>query len=307
VAGDDWYQRRRQDAEGVFFRKVADQGPRKGAGGSTRQGIYCLTASGKLLAYKNAQDPTVMREVLELGLRRWKALPAEQRKAGAVKVPEHGKVDARYTRTPPAGGLILRSYTRILDREEGKYVKGSCGFKGGDRPARDHVWLTKAEWQSLVPATPRKGQSVPMPAVITRRLVRFHLLDNTRGEPSSWRADDVRKANLTWTVTAVTDSEVIMELTGAALLAADADLKKASRGYDVALRGILRYDREKKIIVRLDLLGLGDHWGRSTFTPGNRPGRKPLGIAFEMVPGTSPADRIPPQAARDGGGYFAAR
>ena len=27
VTADDWYQRRRQDAEGEFFRKVADQGP----------------------------------------------------------------------------------------------------------------------------------------------------------------------------------------------------------------------------------------------------------------------------------------
>src|SRR6478672_1245892 len=54
VTADDWYQRRRQDAEGEFFRKVADQGPRKGEGGSTRQGIYCLTAAGQLLNYKNA-------------------------------------------------------------------------------------------------------------------------------------------------------------------------------------------------------------------------------------------------------------
>src|SRR5688572_18003128 len=118
VAGDDWYQRRRQDAEGLFFRRVADQGPRKGAGGGTRQGIYCLTASGKLLAYKNAHDPQVMRETLELGLRRWKVLPAEQRKPGAVEIPPPGKVDTRYTRVPPDGGLILRSYTRILDRDD---------------------------------------------------------------------------------------------------------------------------------------------------------------------------------------------
>ena len=48
VAADDWYERRRNDAEGDFFRRVADQGPRKGEGGSTRQGIYCLTADGKL-------------------------------------------------------------------------------------------------------------------------------------------------------------------------------------------------------------------------------------------------------------------
>jgi hypothetical protein len=158
-----------------------------------------------------------------------------------------------------------------------------------------------------VPAEARKGQVVPMPAALTRRLVRFHLHDNTRGEPSLWRAGDIRRASLTWTVTAVSDSEVTMELTGTALLATDEDPEKASRGYDVALRGVLRFDRTKKAITRLDFLALGDHWGRSTFTPGSRPGRTPLGIAFELVAGTAPADRIPPQAARDVGGYFAAK
>jgi hypothetical protein len=307
AAGDDWYQRRRQDAEGVFFRKVADQGPRKGLGGSTRQGIYCFTASGKLLAYKNAQNPRVMRETLELGLKRWKALPASERDPGAVKVPAAGKVDLRYSRTPPPGGLILRSYTRILDREEGKYIRGVCPSTGGDRPARDHVWLTKEEWQALVPATPREGQTMPLAPALTRRLVRFHLLDNTRGEPARWRAEEVRKASLTWKVTAVTAGEVRMELTGTALLSTDADLDKAKRGYDVALRGELRYDRAKKAITRLDLLAVGEHWGHSMLTGGSRPGRKPLGIAFELVTGTSPADLVPPQAAREVAAYFASK
>ncbi len=249
-----------------------------------------------------------MREVLELGLKRWRALPAEVRRPGAVQVPEHGKVDARYSRTPPAGGLILRAYTRILDRDDSKkFIKGTCAFTGGDRAARDHVWLTRAEWQSLVPAEPRKGQVVPMPAAIARRLARFHLLDNTRGEPAYWQADEVRKLSLAWTVTGVSAGEVTMELTGSALLSTDGDTDRAKRGYDVALRGRLRYDRAKKAITRLDLLALGEHWGRSTYTPGARPGRKPLGIAFEIVPGTMPAERIPPQAAREAGGYFTAR
>src|SRR5262245_25182331 len=103
VAGDDWYQRRRQDAEGKFFRGVADQGPRKGEGGSTRQGIYLFTADGKLLGYRNHHDPNVMREVLRQGLREWDKLPETRRRPGAVKVPDRGKGDARYTRTPPAG------------------------------------------------------------------------------------------------------------------------------------------------------------------------------------------------------------
>ena len=89
VSADDWYERRRQDAVGEFFRKVANQGPRKGQGGSTRQGIYCLTADGKLLAYKNAgQNAGVMREVLQRALVAWKKLPEDRRKPGAVIVPD---------------------------------------------------------------------------------------------------------------------------------------------------------------------------------------------------------------------------
>src|SRR5262245_12816551 len=122
VAADDWYQRRREDAEGQFFRKVADQGPRKGEGGSTRQGIYALTADGKLLTYKNAgQNPAVMRDTLRDGLREWQKLPDERRKPGAVKVEDAGKPDSRFARTPPPGALIVTVYTRILDFKDNAF------------------------------------------------------------------------------------------------------------------------------------------------------------------------------------------
>src|SRR3954453_13844231 len=118
VAADDWYQRRRGDAEGEFFRAVADQGPRKGENNSTRQGIYCLTADGKLLAYKNAgQAPDVMRETLRQGLSAWQKLPAERPRAGAVSVKDPDKTAPLYARTPPPGGLIVNVSTRILDRD----------------------------------------------------------------------------------------------------------------------------------------------------------------------------------------------
>ena len=307
VAGDDWYQRRREDAEGEFFRKVADQGPRKGAGGSTRQGIYCLTASGKLLAYRNSQNAGVMLDTLRAGLRRWNALPAAERKPGAVKVPEQGKVDRDYTRTPPEGGLILNSYTRILERDgKGGYARGTCATPGGERAARDHVWLTRAEWQSLVPARPREGQRFAMPERIARRLLRFHLVDNTRGEPNYWRPGDVRKYEMNWEVTGVSEGAIDLELTGQALLATEADPKSARRGYDVSLRGQLRYDRSKKAVTRFDVVAAGEHWGEGTFTRRARTGRTPLGVAFELSAGAEPADRVPPQAAREVSAYFAA-
>jgi hypothetical protein len=304
VTGDDWYQRRRDDDEGEFFRKVADQGPRKGAGGSTRQGIYVFTASGKLLAYKNAQDADVMREVLQRGLAEWKKLPEEQRKPGAVKVEESVKTDARYTRTPPSGGLILTVYTRILDQDDkGEFCKGSCRSPGGDQSACDHLWLTKAEWPDLLPPTPKKGETYPMPAKVAQRIARFHLIDNTRGEPPMWRKEDVRRANVTLTVEEANEKTVRVRIEGTVLLATDANDAKAKRGYEANLLGTLVYDVEKKAIVRLDLVALGEHWGDGTFTPGARPGRTPLGVALELA-GDKPADLVPPQAARDFNEYM---
>src|SRR5690348_3627197 len=128
VAGDDWYQRRRDDPEGRFFRRVADQGPRKGEGGSTRQGIYCLTAGARLLYYKNAgQSPEEMRKALRWGLEAWNRLPEAERKPGALLVSDLGKVDPRYSRKPPPGGLILNVYARILDRDaKGELCHGTC-------------------------------------------------------------------------------------------------------------------------------------------------------------------------------------
>src|SRR5262249_42438680 len=145
--------RRRDDAEGRFFRSVADQGPHKGEGGSTRQGIYCFTADGKLLAYKNAgQNPEVMRDTLRQGLRAWQKLPEEGRKPGAVRVDDAGPVDKSYTRMPPPGGLIVNVSTRILDHEKGDLCRGTCPVNGAEAAARDHLWITEAEWKALVPA-----------------------------------------------------------------------------------------------------------------------------------------------------------
>jgi hypothetical protein len=306
VAADDWYQRRRQDAEGKFFRSVADQGPRKGVGGSTRQGIYVFTAAGKLLAYRNHHDPAVMRSVLQKALRDWQKLPEGQRKAGAVEVGQAGKTDTAYHRAPPAGTLIVNVYTRILDKgADGEFSVGSSKFTGGNRAARDHLWLTEAEWQGLIPASPRKGQAVSVPSAIAYRIARFHLCDNTRGEPPAWRREEIRSLKLGLTVEEVSDSVVTLRLDGSALLATDADLEKAGRGFDARLLGWVRYDRKKGVIDRFDVVAVGEHWGESPLTRRARPGRTPLGVAFELSGGAA-ADRVPPQGARWLLGYLQA-
>jgi hypothetical protein len=305
VAADDWYQRRRDDAEGKFFRGVADQGPRKGEGGSTRQGIYCFTADGRLLTYKNAGNhPDVMRDTLEFGLRQWRKLPEERRKPGAVEIPDAGKLDARFARTLPPGGLIVNVYTRILDHEQDAFCRGTCPTQGGDAAARDHLWLTEAEWKALVPADPKPGDQVPLPAAVAERILRFHLTDNTRGEPPMWRRDEVRRHVLTLTVEEATPAAVRLRLDGTALLATRADAETADRGFDVRLLGYIGYDRAKKAIDRFDVVAVGDHWGAGQHTRRARAGWMPLGVAFELANGKSAGDLVPPQAAREIDAYF---
>jgi hypothetical protein len=307
VAGDDWYQRRKQDAEGEFFRNVADQGPRKGAGGDTRQGIYVFTAGGKLLAYGNHSDAAVMRGFITTALTKFKQLPASERAPGAVKMEQRPKVDPEYARQPPTGGLIVNVHTRIIDKDaKGDFCQGTCEFTGGDRAAHDHLWLTAEDCKALVPANPKKDETAPLPTQVALRLLRFNLVDNTRGEPAAWKRQEVRSYSLLVTVTDVTPKKVILKVHGSALLTTEAEPNKAQRGFDVAVLATLSYDIPSQRIDRFDGVALGLHWGQGTYTPGARWGRTLLGIAFELAKGDSPADQLPPQGARYLKGYLEA-
>lgn len=311
VVGDDWYQRRRRDAEGEFFRAVANQGPRKhdGVSGPTRQGMYLFTASGKLLGYRNNHDPNNMRREIRQALEKFKQLPATETQPGAVKVddlPEE-KLDDQYHRAPPKDGLILRAEARVLERtDDGGYANCSTIPSGvrGIFASRDHVWIKADEWRAMVPDAPKVGEKIKLPAKIVERLCRFHLLDNTRGEPTMWRRDDVRPLKMTMSVTKVTDARVELRFTGRALLTTDADLDKAKRGYDAHLRGEVVFDRAAKRFTAFDIVALGDHWGEGRYDRGARPGRTPLGIAFTLVSPDEPANRVPPQASRSIGEYY---
>jgi hypothetical protein len=237
----------------------------------------------------------------------WRNLPLSEREPGAVKVGDPGKPDRTYHRAPPEGGLILNVYTRILDRDaDGNCRVGTCRFPGGQRAAHDHLWLTEADWKALIPANPRKGETMIVADRLALRIARFHLVDNTRGEPPFWGRKQVLSRGLKVTLEDVTKDSIRLKLDGSFLLADSADAKHAKRGYDVQLLGHIRFDREKNVIDRFDMVALGDHWGEGPYSAGARPGRSPLGVAFELASGKRPADNVPPQAARDWGQYLAA-
>jgi hypothetical protein len=153
------------------------------------------------------------------------------------------------------------------------------------------------------------GSRFPVPAAIVRRLARFHLMDNVRGETPMWREEEVRCAEMTLEVTAASAESVELRLEGAVQNIARGTwavhpfvepLPDAERGFDCRLTGFLSYERSQARFVRFDLLAVGMRWGgsehnirRDDLAPA------PMGVAFELA-GSEPADRTPPQGVSAG-------
>jgi hypothetical protein len=317
----------RKDAVGRFFRDAGMQLP--GAGGSQ----WCVTASGKVLLGNNHNG---LGFSVKKALEKWKALPAAERAPGAVTVGERGAIDVqRSAPTPPAGGLILRIYYRAFMRDGGKlrYVTAKDLWhdeKGAKTEAAfdtaypglittpqaqpDHMWLTEAEWKSLLRARARKGDKFPVPAGITDRVFRWHLNPLTvYGETNALGPKAVRAGELTLTVEAVAPTTVRLRLDGFAKLGREAPAAVAGGkiacidqwGYEPRLLGFLEYDPQEQVVTRFDLVALGDHFGRlGICDSATRPGLQPLGISFELVKKPCPADRVPPGRSPTARAYF---
>ena len=89
---------------------------------------------------------------------------------------------------------------------------------------------------------------------LKRRIARFHLIDNTRGEPDMWDDADIRKLDLRL------DHG---KLTGTV----DLENKSGDRGYHAELLGFVESDKGR--VVRLDMVAKGLYWGDSPFTRGD--------------------------------------
>jgi len=177
VAIDQAYHRRQQDAEGEFYRKIAGQGPRNDFK-KTTQGLYLASASGKLLGFNNNRGGDRIKALMKQAL--------EQFQAPTATPIEAGPVDGRYSALLPGGGMVVRVQAKIL----GGYEPTTDPWRKiyQDSLSRDNLWLTAAEQQALVAGG--------LPSSLQQRLVRYHLIDNTRGEPQMWKAEEITSVDL---------------------------------------------------------------------------------------------------------------
>ena len=265
----------------------------------------------------------------ELALKAWAALPRSERKPGGVQVPRLTSVDPkrRAAVKPPEGALVARVYNRQLARNPRGQLRYTVAqdyvpelkkvappWMWAARFAEagiDWMWITRPEWQALMPANPRKGQKVPVPTTLVERIFRFHL-EPSRGftAVNQFVYCSARDGEMRLTVERVTKTRVRLRLEGFAKLELDrgAAYKGVRRkiAYRPRFLGYLAYDPDKRVFRRFDLVALGNVRGQANGENlmGARPGDFPLGVAFELVNPLTPRDYIQPTGLMDGGGNY---
>jgi len=263
VAVDQHIHRRLRDAEGQLFAKVLRQAGRDLEGGS--QGVFCFTPDGTLLTFQNVAATEPMLRLLNGALRKFDPAAAQSE----VALPEDFKLPLP---EPPSGGLIVDVTSKVLGGYEGtetRYWQESLG--------RDHLWIRKDEAEALA-----QGK---FPVSLQQRLARYHLVDNTRGEPPMWEAGEVKRFELT-----VADGQVGGNV--------HLETRRGDRGFEGQILGKLEVKEGQ--VVRLDLVAKGQFWGEGTFTRNSPKGKFPFAVAFRLAASDCAASRVPPQAARLG-------
>ena len=146
AADEVWFLQNTAGAEGEWFRAAAEQGHYGGRVGTTRQGIYAVAPSGKLLASMNHNNPRRVAKMLRTALEAWKAMPKAKRLEGAPV----GDAPWRWERLYPEDGLVLRVNTRDLPRNDSFDDVREANWKS-KAWNQDYAWFRKAEARSFVP------------------------------------------------------------------------------------------------------------------------------------------------------------
>ena len=238
------------------------------ARGETAQGYYIAGADGKAYGwYHRQRDPEQVLAFVNGAVAKYRQDPPKEAALPAPGIRTERNI------TPAPGTTVVRVFSRIRPLPpDADAMSRSIG--------RDHLWIYAGEIRSMAGASREKGATFPMPKSLAARLARFHLVSNVRGQPTSWGPDEVRKAGLTGTVTAVEGPLRTISFQG--------DFETASKdeahGFKGKLEGQLVLDTRAGKITRFRAYaegeGRGNHaWNRRS---GGERRRGPLG-PFPLV------------------------
>lgn len=281
-------QWRRTPAARWFMGMAGQVNPRVQSG-ETTQGFYIAGADGTAYGFSNRRSLDRIHALMDHGR---DAFYRQERKKTTFSEEE---LKSPFTRMAPSGTSIVRVFTRIRPVPITAHpINKSVG--------RDHLWILQDEVKEIIRSASRVGQDVPMPNQLSSRMVRFHLIDNVRGEPDMWTKDQVVQSDFTVKLLQ-RSGEVYRYSFQGKFEQKRADGLRWQKG---TIRGEFEISTLKNQIMKFRAYSEGEAFGRSKYTANEPAGSFPLVIA--MTEADDELSRnIPPQAITWGNEYFQPR
>lgn len=237
--------------------------------------MYILGPDGSSYGYTNDHDPSNIQACINGALKRYREHPP---KAATVSQKE---IETPFAITPPASASVIRVYSRIRP-----LPKGCTGLN--QSVGRDFLWVYVHEARAML--APGR-QPFKLPASLALRMARYHLLDNVRGTPDMWDANEVKKATFV--------ARIVKEAGGVRTVGFEGRFVMKTRserkGYAGKVVGQFDIRTSDARITRFRAYSDGLAWGNGTYTPNAPKSRYHLVIA--MIEATDPMARIvPPEA-----------
>lgn len=277
-----------------FLEKIIEKsGLRKQDESETAQGYYAFSATGNLYGSINTHNPEEVVTILQRAKKEFATSPPAK-----VELQESslGSESA-----PPNGAMVLRVFSRISPLPAGL---DELRRRRNGQLGRDHLWLLKSDAAEILSRL-KVAKEAEAPEALSKRLCRYHLTDNVRGESDLWGPEDIKKRSFKVAKLAETDTAMTVRVTGTyAMLKTGIKVEgrraKSEMGLEGTLEGVLEIDKGKGTFSGAKIYASATCWGASTFTPDEPTGKFP--VLFAMVVATDAVSRqVAPQGVMNSG------
>lgn len=265
---------------------LREQLKQHGDEGNTAQGLYVVGADGKFYGWINNHDIGEVRKFLEHGITQFRSEPSQ-----TVQVSQ-SEINEKFSMAPSPTTSVVRIYTRIRPVPAGADVLNN-GI------GRDHLWVLEREVQQISDPSHDDGRLFSLPSPLVARLVRYHLIDNVRGEPDMWSGEEIAKSNFSARYIGSNATGKTYEFRGDF-----AQRKKNNkRGSQGNIYGRFEIANNRSMLTSFRAYAQMQAWGASRFTPGAPSGTFPMVVC--MIETHDDVSKVvPPQAMYEWPDYY---
>lgn len=229
--------------------------------GVTAQGFYVAGADGKGYGFNNNRTPDRVIDFLQRGMAGFKKDPPAK-----VEITDDA-VNSKFARVADPSVSILQVYSRIKPMPQG------CD-ELNQNIGREFLWIYPEEIQAI--------RENSLPSSLSRRLVRFHLVDNIRGEPEMWKPGEIKR------------SDFSLKRLGSNRYAITGSfsMNAGARGLEGTLEAEMTLHPKEDRIAGFKGFASTTAWGAGAYTPRPPAGKFP--ILFAIVPATADYAKVTP-------------